>query len=257
MSNRLTTRRVAVSAVLILLAGGCAVQPPAPEVLTNKQAHLDKRFVPSALDESVRKSVSAQGALPKRVTQVKLSYDLNIENETGTKIVQQSVSTMRDLGEGYVQETVEAFSNGIPGGTKFVLQYRGLTALRTQWIFPHSRFLEQPTEVKSISELPTSAQPSPGSEFTVAVQTGLAPQLINFTDSKLVCKAGPWQAAQTLHAKLPGRYSELSCERFNKGLLNASMKLAWFEDFGFARLTELKTNRSKEIAVISDVSVEL
>ncbi|HEV8690070.1 MAG TPA: hypothetical protein VGQ91_07235 [Ideonella sp.] len=251
MKNHFT---VASLAIACLAAAGCASRPAGADILANKQAYLDANFDTSKVDSSVRETLAKAGSTAPRFSKLKLVTTLDAEREGSQPTTQKSTYTIRDLGNGYVQELMDVTKNDIPSSTKFILSYRGMLYLRSKWVYPGSAPSGLIQTAKKLSApIPT---PTPNSNFSVDASFGTEVQLTGFSDEKFACSSGNWLQAEAVHKSLPGRYLELACEQSNKGTTIARMKLYWFEDLGMAHQMEYTSTRTKEKVRIDEVQIE-
>jgi hypothetical protein len=225
------------------------------DIAANKTAYLAENFSPQQLPPDVSKQLAAAGpvTLGFQSMTIKISavFEDNSKKETPTLL-----ATLKNVGNGVVQEMLEYSNNDIPYGIEYSLSYMALLPLKSQRVFYNRQTANFAIEAKHLNEVPKDAvKLREETDYVFDWASGTSPQLMNFSNIRLVCRSGKFYSAATLHAKLAGNAIDFNCTRHVNGVVRARQKFAVLERYGLALKLEFKSSTITETYRIGDVEI--
>lgn len=235
MKNRL-------NAVLsgITLLGLCASMPlEAKETTFDKAAYLDANFSSQNLSPEVREYITKDAPLPLRFKTVEVKSNVEIDDGKNKKAGPTIVSTYANAEGGLVKEIHEYSNKDVPSGTQLAMSYAGIFKLRSQNIRDNDPNATLIIEAKQIAHFAKGLdQLKEKKDYLFEVKSAAAAESQLFNSVKVVCRAGKSFAASTLHPKISGKATELSCENYYNDKLTGKTKYAVLQQSGLALTTE-------------------
>ncbi|MBG6081925.1 hypothetical protein [Rubrivivax gelatinosus] len=244
-----------ISACVVVIAGCGTVDTKT--VVSNSDGYLATNFTAAQLSQPVRTIVEKGDVLPKLFERIDFVSSADIDEEGKVSRI-SATNSFINLGNGYIQSRVEYARNGVPYRINLGLTYAGIYRLKSQTVFVDRSNAYQPLETKEMTRFDRGlGKPTAGQSYTVETKTGMAPQLVNFTEEKHVCTAGGAVPASTVHASLSGTAIPLDCTMTGQaGVVVGKAKFVWIADLGVAFQTEYTSSRTTAQYKVESVSIK-
>lgn len=239
-----------IIAITAITTGCAAVNPKT--IIADKQGYLEKNFGVENLSAEVRSKIEEGKPIPKNFQRMEISYSsISI---SGGKLSEDTTKTvLTDLGGGFIQNSSESLSNGIPYLLHISLTFGNLHSLKYQAIPLQLAISTHPSEIKELTNFEKDvANPKSGATYQFSAKYGLVPALMNYRNSSLNCVTGNSSPAAQLHPNLTGTAVTLSCTQTGKvGTVESTIEYAWLSDYGIAT-----TISHKGVSLITNYKID-
>jgi hypothetical protein len=245
------TSLAAAGAVALLAA--CA-QAPVKDIAADKLGYMTANFSTAMLSSDMKKRLGAEGLRPVGFSTMRLKMKALFENLDKTPQTPTVNITLRNAGDGLVQEMKEYSNNDLPYGVHYSLSYAGLLPLRQQSVrysLRQSGFFYEAKQIKALSR--QIASPEQDRDYEVAWTNGTSVQFANFSDISVKCHSGQPYPASQLHPALSGSAIDLNCSRSVDGVVRAREQYAMLSAYGVALRTGYQSSNAKETYTIEEV----
>ncbi|GGP23063.1 hypothetical protein [Silvimonas iriomotensis] len=254
---RLYPKSVATGLLTVIALTGCATAN-VKDVQANRDGYSKDHFNTSTVGSGIAASLKALPAPATAYNHIEIGFD-GISHGTDTADKPYHFTQYLTHDENGMWRVVARFSrNDVEYMQRYVLTYLNVVQARWQEVVLERANASLIREVKHITKIDGGlANPQPGGEYVIDVTTGNEPQIVNFIQSKSICKAtGTDFEASTLSPALKGQAIKVSCGYYPNGqdIATDVSELAYLRQYGVYVLTATRNGYSNSSLKITNFS---